>query len=143
MVGISNDRLNHCLSVARFMKQLAESYSLPKEKCEEMFMLGYLHDIGYEYAEQAKDHPYVGAEMLRKQGYKYWQEILYHGQCDIEYSSQALTFLNTADLCVNSKGENVGALSRLADIGSRYGKESEQYITAVKLAKKIGLLSDD
>ena len=75
MLSISNERLKHSLEVARLMKKSAEDAGWNKQKCEEMFVLGFLHDIGYEFAEQQCDHASVGGEMLKNQGYKYWKEV--------------------------------------------------------------------
>ena len=88
MLSISNERLKHSLEVARLMKKSAEDAGWNKQKCEEMFVLGFLHDIGYEFAEQQCDHASVGGEMLKNQGYKYWKEVSCHGKLDIEYFSE-------------------------------------------------------
>lgn len=122
------------------MKKSAEDAGWNKQKCEEMFVLGFLHDIGYEFAEQQCDHASVGGEMLKKQGYKYWKEVSCHGKLDVEYISEELTMLNIADMCIDSTGKEVGANERLSDIAARYGVDSKQYIEAEQLARKIGLL---
>ena len=140
MLSISNERLKHNLEVARLMKKSAEDAGWNKQKCEEMFVLGFLHDIGYEFAEQQCDHASVGGEMLKNQGYKYWKEVSCHGKLDIEYFSEELTMLNIADMSIDSTGKEVGVSARLSDIASRYGIDSKQYIEAEQLARKIGLL---
>lgn len=122
------------------MKKSAEDAGWNKQKCEEMFVLGFLHDIGYEFAEQQCEHASVGGEMLKKQGYKYWKEVSCHGKLDVEYISEELTMLNIADMCIDSTGKEVGANERLSDIAARYGVDSKQYIEAEQLARKIGLL---
>ena len=122
------------------MKKSAEDAGWNKQKCEEMFVLGFLHDIGYEFAEQQCDHASVGGEMLKNQGYKYWKEVSCHGKLDVEYISEELTMLNIADMSIDSTGKEVGASARLSDIASRYGIDSKQYIEAEQLARKIGLL---
>ena len=137
MLKISNERLKHSLEVARLMKKLSEDAGWSGEKCEEMFVLGYLHDIGYEFSEQQCDHASVGGEMLRKQEYKYWREVFYHGKLDADYASDELTMLNRADMSVDSKGQNVGTELRLKDIADRYGEKSRQYIEAKLLVEKI------
>ena len=140
MLSISDERLKHSLEVARLMKELAEGAGWNKQKCEEMFVLGLLHDIGYESAEQQCEHAGLGGEMLKNQGYKYWKEVSCHGKLDAEYSSEELTILNIADVSVDSTGKKVGVSARLSDIASRYGVDSKQYIEAEQLARKIGLL---
>lgn len=140
MIGISNDRLNHSIEVARMMVELSEKAGWSPAKCQEMFLLGYVHDIGYEFAENQCDHADIGAEILKEQGYKYWQEVALHGKIDSSYESEELRMLNIADMSVDSKGNRVGAKKRLEDIGDRYGLESKQYLEAVQLANRIGLL---
>lgn len=140
MLSISNERLKHSLEVARLMKKSAEDAGWNKQRCEEMFVLGFLHDIGYEFAEQQCDHASVGGEMLKNQGYKYWKEVSCHGKLDVEYISEELTMLNIADMCIDSTGKEVGASERLSDIAARYGVDSKQYLEAEQLARKIGLL---
>jgi len=120
---IDEDRIKHIISVARLMKEEAESRGLDPE---EMFALGYLHDIGYEFGE-SEEHHKVGAEMLFKQGYKYVNEILYHGKPNQEYHSEALDLLNFADMHINKKGEYVSFADRLDDIANRRGKNSPHY----------------
>ena len=122
------------------MKGLAADKGWSKQKCEEMFILGYLHDVGYEFSEQQCDHANIGGEMLRNQGYKYWKEVSYHGKLEVDYSSEELDMLNMADMRIDSKGNDVGVEKRLEDIATRYGKASMQFIEAELLAKKMNLL---
>jgi len=140
MIGISNDRLNHSIEVARMMVELSEKAGWSPTKCQEMFLLGYVHDIGYEFAENQCDHADIGAKILKEQGYKYWQEVALHGKIDSSYESEELRMLNIADMSVDSHGIRVGAKRRLEDIAERYGVKSKQYLEAVQLANKIGLL---
>lgn len=144
MAGISNDRMQHSLAVARKMREWAKSMipSLPKDKCEELFMLGYLHDIGYEFTHNQDDHAHVGGEILNRQGFKYWKEVYCHGDPDADYWSDALHMLNIVNLTTDSNGKDVDAKERLDEIEKQCGKDSKQYINAEKLAKKIGLICD-
>lgn len=139
-LGISENKLKHSIAVARFMRKAAEDAGWSKQKCEEMFVLGLLHDIGYEFSEQQSEHAGIGGELLQKQGYRYWQEIAHHGNPHTEYSSIELDLLNTADLQVDAKGNVVGVRARLEDIASRYGRDSRQYTEAKALAQIIGLI---
>lgn len=137
MLTISDERLKHSIEVARLMKKMAEEIGWTQEKCEEMFLLGYLHDIGYEFSEQQGDHASVGGIMLKRQKYKYWQEVFFHGKLNAEYTSEELTMLNIADMNIDSKGHNVGIKERLKDIAVRYGEKSKQFIEAKLLIEKI------
>lgn len=141
MIGISNNKTQHSLAVAKKMKKMAESMlPPPKETCQDMFLLGYLHDIGYEFVDKPEEHAKIGGELLRSQGYKYWKEVYCHGDPNTDYSSDALTLLNIADLSVDAQGRDVGVEARLEDIKNRYGEDSKQFLEAEMLAKKIGLI---
>ena len=140
MISINENRLKHSLAVARLMEQKAREMNWQEEKCREMFVLGYLHDIGYEYVEKQMDHPVVGGLLLKETNYKYWREVYYHGSLNPDYESEELTLLNTCDMLVNSYGEVVSSQERLEDIGNRYGKDSEQYHSAKLLMQKLNLL---
>lgn len=139
MIGISNERLKHSLEVARMMKEMSEEAGWPESKCQEMFLLGYIHDVGYEFVENQCDHAEIGGEMLRAHGYKYWREVSLHGKVNCDYESEELRMLNIADMTVDSYGIRGGAEKRLEDIANRYGAESKQYMDAKQLAKQIGL----
>lgn len=127
---ISSDRLKHINAVAQYMYDKAED-----GKKEEMYLLGMLHDIGYLYAQ--KGHNVFGGNILKEQGYKYWQEVYYHGEPISPYKSDELDFLNSADMSVDSKGNLVGHEQRLNDIGDRYGYISDEYINAKKVIDNL------
>ena len=120
------DRLNHSVSVARKMVEIAKKMGLNEASQKELFILGFNHDIGYEYDEN-DEHGKVGGKMLRQSGYKYWKEIYYHGDIHPEYSSLYLDILNSADMQVDKFGNDIGYEGRLSDIRSRYGEQSEVY----------------
>lgn len=130
-------RLKHCKKVGELMFRLAQKKGWSAEKCEEMYQLGYMHDIGYAICTKSSDHAKVGAEMLKVQGFKYWKEVLYHGVPTTEYSSKELDLLNMADLSVDAQGNAVGVIDRLKDIASRYGNDSAVYKRAYILAKSL------
>ena len=137
---IDQDRNKHIFAVARLMKNNAEIVGLD---AEEMFTLGLLHDIGYEFGG-SEDHHLVGYEILAKQNYKYAREVLYHGKPTDEYSSLALDLLNFADMHINKKGEYVEYENRLEDIKSRRGENSPHYQNSKKIIdglKSRGFLS--
>lgn len=127
---IDDNRYKHIRGVAELMAEIA-----PEGKEKEMFLLGMLHDIGYLY--QPKDHNFFGGNLLKEQGYKYWQEVYWHGVPDAEYASDELNLLNSADMQINACGERVSYNERLKDIGSRYGKDSAQYLLAQKMVKYL------
>ena len=72
----------HSARVARYAKMLAQKKGLPQEKCQQIFTMGLLHDIGkvgvptsiinkpgkltdVEFA-QMKAHPVIGSSILEK-----------------------------------------------------------------------------
>ena len=120
---IDEDRMKHILAVARLMKENAEEAGLDPE---EMFILGMMHDVGYEFGG-SEEHHLVGAGILEKQNYKYYLEVLFHGKPTSEYQSPALDLLNYADMHINKKGEYVTFEDRLQDIANRRGKDSPHY----------------
>ena len=46
---ISEDRKKHIWAVAKFLKEYAISQNMPQKEVEELYTLGLLHDIGYEF----------------------------------------------------------------------------------------------
>lgn len=135
---ISNDRLSHSLAVARRMKEIVE---LNKEKFnisnDDAFILGFLHDVGYEFCDKQEDHESTGGVLLKSQGYKFWTEVYYHGKNQNEYNSMELDLLNYVDMTTSIKGEFISIEERILDIGERYGLESVQYTDAVVMREKI------
>ena len=69
------DRLNHSVAVARKMVQIATLKGLSEDKIKDCFLIGYNHDIGYEFAKNKDEHNKVGGNILKRCGFKYWKEI--------------------------------------------------------------------
>ncbi len=134
----TDSRLNHSLNVARKMKEIVQNNpDLFTCKPEEVFYLGIVHDIAYEFVEDPISHENKGGELLKALDFKYWREVYYHGDPDAEYSSQELMLLNYADLITGPNGENWTISERLSDIANRYGESSIQYIKAKRLSEII------
>ena len=133
---MDEDRLRHSIAVARKMVEIAKSKNLSDEDIKNCFIIGYNHDVGYEFTKNGNNHNTIGGEILRN-NFKYWREIYYHGEINVEYKSQYLDILNMADMQIDKYGNDVGFIKRLEDIENRYGKESKQYINAEKLIKKL------
>ncbi len=126
---ITEERTKHIMAVAQLMADNAEKVGLDKE---EMYLLGYVHDIGYALGD-AEEHHIKGGECLSKSTYKYYKEVLYHGKPVENYSSVALDLLNYADMHINKKGEYVTFEERLEDIAKRRGTNSPHYINCKKI----------
>lgn len=124
--ALGNDIINHCKTVTEVMLILSNGDV-------EMYTLGLVHDIGKLYDNEK--HAELGSKIMQNTGYKYCDEIFYHGKYQKEYKSKALILLNIADLLVDSEGKMVKVEDRLLDIGVRYGFTSNQYVMAEKLAK--------
>lgn len=132
---MTDDRTKHMLAVAKKMKELAIKHKEFNIKPNEAFTLGLLHDIGYEFTDINKLHSIEGGEVLRKQKYKYWKEITYHGLPQVNYESPQLFLLNYVDMTTGPTGEYITMEERLNDIGIRYGKDSEAYKNAINMIK--------
>lgn len=137
-LSISNERLAHMRSVGRRAQIIAEQIGIEDtEELEDIFILGYLHDIGYEFSNAQSGHERVGGNILRRNGYRYWREVSSHGDPDAIYSSKLLDILNAADMLTDSEGESVTYEERLLDISKRYGADSSQYVRAAKLIESL------
>jgi predicted hydrolase (HD superfamily) len=122
---ITVDRLKHSAAVASKMKELATQH--PGRYCaglNDAFILGMLHDIGYEFSTIQEEHAHEGGLVLKEQGYKYWQEVYYHGVLQHEYDPPMLRLLDHADMITGPAGENRTIQERIEDIAKRYGKGS-------------------
>ena len=140
MVGISNDRMLHILSVARQSYQIAKNkYHLNEEDCKKAFVIGFLHDIGYEFSEYNLEHPEKGRELILETLGVDLPEIQEHGNPDTE-QTLFLSILNEADLTVDSKGNIVSVEERLNDIKSRYSEDALEYLKPLHLAQKLDLI---
>ena len=133
---MDEDRLRHSIAVARKMVEIAKSKNLSDEDIKNCFIIGYNHDIGYEFTKNGNNHNTIGGEILRN-NFKYWREIYYHGEINVEYKSLYLDILNPADMQIDKYGNDVGYDKRLEDIKSRYGEDSEVYNKCCKIVDKI------
>ena len=136
-MNIDSDRLKHSLAVARKMVEIGKNKELTEKELQELFVLGYNHDIGYEFVDNNLDHGIVGGEILKESNYKYWQKVYYHGNPNTKYESLYLTILNQADMQIDKCGNDVGYEKRLEDIKSRYGDKSIEYTNARTIIEKI------
>ena len=133
---MDNNRLNHSLAVAKKMVEIGKSYSLKYDELSDLYVLGFNHDIGYEYGNNS-NHAHIGGKILKRNNYKYWKEIYYHGDINSEYTSLFLNILNEADMQIDKYGNDVGYIKRLEDIKKRYGENSTTYKNAKILVSKL------
>lgn len=133
---MDNDRLKHCYAVANKMVELGKEKNLSDNQLQELFILGYIHDIGYQFGTN-ENHNIIGGKILKDNNYKYWKEVYYHGISNSNYKSLYLDILNTADMMIDKKGNDVGFDKRLEDIRNRYGEDSIQYINCAKIINEL------
>jgi len=133
---IDNYKLKHPLAVARKMVEIGKDYNLNDDKLQDLFVLGFNHDIGYEY-ENNSNHAHIGGEILKRNNYKYWKEIYNHEDIKSEYTSLFLKILNKADMQIDKYGNDVGYTKRLEDIKSRYGENPITYKNTKILISKL------
>lgn len=101
---------------------------MTQEEIEDLYTLGLVHDIGYEFLEEKDyiNHEIYGALLLKRQGYKYWKEVYYHGVANCKYKSKFLDLLNWADMRIDSSGNNVSMDGRLEELSRRYNIQIEK-----------------
>lgn len=153
-IGISEDRLHRILGVARKAYKIAKDMGYNENFCRKMFMVGWIHDVGYEFAKQQDEHPHISSEMLYQLfsynckdiysadiSVKTNQAIYYHSKYPAEHIEMNIEWkiLTMADMTVDSKGNEVTVSQRLDDIKNRYGEHSNQYLTACDICYRIGL----
>lgn len=137
-VGVTNERLTHMRQVGRVCARAAkELFGYSQQECQQMFIMGFLHDIGYEFTKNQPDHNRVGGELLKQAGYVHAEPIISHGDPTADFTDERVLLINYADMSVDSSGKFVGFSTRLKDIASRYGSESPQYITSAKVVSAV------
>ena len=100
---MDEDRLKHSMSVARKMVAIGKEYHLSEDELKELFLLGYNHDIGYGFCSNNIEHNIVGGKILKENGYKYWQEVYYHGNPNTDYNSLVVQNVFSSDDDYNNK----------------------------------------
>ncbi len=134
---MDEDRIKHSIAVARKMVAIAKNKNLSEEEIKNCFVIGYNHDIGYEFTTNGINHNIIAGQILKNNNFKYWREIYYHGEINTDYNSIYLTILNQADMQIDKYGNDVGYSKRLEDIKNRYHENSEIYNKCYKLVKMI------
>ena len=137
---ITQNRWQHILGVARQAKALAQKLKPENTQyAEDMFLLGLLHDFGYEFMAENQGHAAVGGAILQRNNYKYWAEVAQHGSAQTPMNDE-LYLLNCADMTTGPTGENFTMQERLDEIGLRHGQNSAAYI---KTKEEIKILQQD
>ena len=135
---ITQNRWQHILGVARKCKEYAAKFRPDDSKfAEDMFLLGIMHDLGYEFMESNASHATAGGEILKRNNYRYWQEVALHGDETVENMSDELFILNCADMSTGPSGEDFTFDERLEEIASRFGKDADAYKKCVIEVEKL------
>lgn len=131
------NRYKHCYGVGKRMYAYAK-YNLhwSEKRCCEMFVLGNLHDIGYELDPDAFEHDWILASVLSGT-YKYSNEIKYHSKYQTVYDSAELRLLYFGDMTVDGAGNWCTLEERMEDLGKRHGVNSDVYIASLEIANKL------
>lgn len=145
-IGISENRLHHLLGVARECYQIAKEEGYDEDFCQKMFVIGFLHDIGYEFSQRREKHPEVSAHLLELfmgnmqtlEESNSYEAIKLHGKYP-ERETDEWRILNKADLTIDCKGCRVDVEQRLKGIKARYGADSGEYMAACSCAYLVGL----
>lgn len=120
-------RAYHSLAVAKLMYDKALQLTGNEFYAKKMFHLGMIHDIGYQFTENNKEHAKVGGSFLKAEGYEFWEAVYEHGNPEIQNLSTELDLLNWADMHVDGNGNMVSFEERLKDIATRYGEDTDEY----------------
>ncbi len=135
---ISESRWQHILGVARKAKILADKLKPNNvQYAEDMFLLGIMHDLGYEFIESNASHAAIGGEILKRSGYQYWQEVTQHGDETVDDMTDELFILNCADMSTGPNGEDFTFDERLKEIAQRFGKDADAYKKCVVEVEKL------
>lgn len=135
---ITDERLTHIIKVARTAQRLAECLRPnDKEFAEDMFLLGLVHDVGYEFSEGGKFHSKIGGEILRRNAYRYADAVTKHSYLTDGELPDELYLLYCADMMVDTKGIECSLQERVNDIKKRYGADSVPYQDSLKKIEKL------
>ena len=135
---ITQNRWQHILGVARKAKILADKLKPNNvQYAEDMFLLGMMHDLGYEFIESNTSHAAIGGEILKRNNYRYWQEVSLHGDEKVDNMSDELFILNSADMSTGPNGEDFTFDERLKEIAQRFGKDAYAYKKCVVEVEKL------
>ena len=141
-IGITSNRLEHSIGVARKCYELAKTeYEMSEEQARKMFLMGFIHDMGYEFTEDSTQHPNVMGSIMDSVSIKDWHEILFaiqtHGKPQKFIGTPEQAILNEADLTVNHTGDSVSFEERCENIRHRYGNQSHQYHNSLQMVEAL------
>ena len=59
---MDENRLKHSYAVAIKMIEIGKKHNLSEEELEDLYLLGFNHDMAYEFTEYGKDHNIIGVK---------------------------------------------------------------------------------
>ena len=142
---ITEDKLHHIIGVARKCYKISQLCGESENFCRKMFMIGWMHDVGYEYNPES--HAAISKEMFLSclnpatQAINDFSNtsnaIEFHGYVP-EVLTKEWMILNQADLTIDHTGKEVSVMERLQSIRERHGEVA--YFNARDVAMQVGLL---
>lgn len=136
---MTNRRARHIIAVAEMMRDIADDYPGLELNGEQMYLLGFLHDIGYAFTDVRNRHGIIGGQVLETAGYGYAQEVANHGMPETSLPGSignAQRLLNLADMMTDSRGRHIDINERLSNIAQRYGFDSLEFSNANDIARE-------
>lgn len=139
---ISENKIKHSLAVARKCREIALHQNSDTEFADAMFVMGLLHDIGYEF-EPDSNHGHRSVEMIEAfikhlDGCK--DAIACHGLCFDNWSNYD-EILNQADMSTSYDGTPTTIDKRLEGIREIWGENSIHYKHAIEVSNKLKTLA--
>lgn len=134
------DWVYHSYGVAEKMYNLSKEECLGEPNCQDMWLLGFLHDIGKRFTGPTyTGHASYGGDLLSRNDYVLADFVKGHNAVPIqgEHFPWLLKTLLRADLSVSQGGLDIGYEARLEDIKARYGENSEQYKAARETIERL------
>lgn len=141
---ITDERMKHMLGVARQCYSLAKEQGCTEAVSRDFFLMGLLHDIGYEFTDEQEKHAQIGYEMLEhvigSSPYSYIniiESIGRHGDSTykLENTPLRLAILNRADMTTDNAGNPCTVDEKLREIAEHHGINSFEYKRAMELVQ--------
>ena len=138
MQNLPEYRIKHSKGVADFLYSFARINYFDNFRCQSLYLVGLLHDIGYYENPTGEDHGRKGAELLEVAGISkdFCDLIRYHGKY-IKDPSRDQELMWLADLCINGKGEYIGYMKRFQSICERYENDLDRLMNVQKILNHL------
>ena len=104
-ITLSNELMRRCEKKARLMLNIVHSNEkFSNIKSEDAYLLGYISEIGKQFAKSNQSYEGIGAMYLKNNNYKYHNEVLRQNQIS-NIESDIGAVLKTANLLMNRSVE--------------------------------------